>query len=226
MSFAICLNVLNHLHFKKPELIWAEFIPQILFMESIFGYLIVCIVYKWSVDWEAVGRNPPNLLNMLIKLFLSPGSVSDAHFSLMHTDLSSCCFVNAWQVDPSEQLYSGQAAVQVFLLLLALVCVPWMLCTKPYLLYREHKKIVEQGYHGIESTDAHNGGNGALLSSDENDHDDENEQAGQASGGFGGQAPAVAEEMSEEHEFDMGEHVIHQVIRKSPAQSARRLSPL
>lgn len=78
MSFAICLNVLNHLHFKKPELIWAEFIPQILFMESIFGYLIVCIVYKWSVDWEAVGRNPPNLLNMLIKLFLSPGNVSCA----------------------------------------------------------------------------------------------------------------------------------------------------
>lgn len=45
MSFAICLQIPNHLHFKRPELIWAEFLPQILFMESIFGYLITCIMY-------------------------------------------------------------------------------------------------------------------------------------------------------------------------------------
>ncbi|KAI5479605.1 V-type H+-transporting ATPase subunit I [Pseudohyphozyma bogoriensis] len=170
MSFAICLNVLNHLHFKKPELIWAEFLPQILFMESIFGYLIACIVYKWSVDWEAVGRNPPNLLNMLIKLFLSPGNVA-----------------------PEDQLYPGQAGIQVFLLLLALVCVPWMLCTKPYLIWKEHQKVTEQGYHGIGSN-----GNGA-ISADDSDA----EGAGHA---------VVAEEMDEEHEFDFGEHVIHQVI--------------
>ncbi|SCV69120.1 BQ2448_2140 [Microbotryum intermedium] len=178
MSFAICLQVLNHLHFKKPELIWAEFLPQILFMQSIFGYLVVCIVYKWSVNWEGAGRNPPNLLNMLIKLFLSPGSV-----------------------DPNDQLYSGQAFVQVFLLLLALVCVPWMLCTKPYLLYREHKKIAEQGYLGINGASSH-GGNGETHTLG-NDNDDEVDDQGHA---------VVAEEMEEEHEFDMGEHVIHQVI--------------
>ena len=45
MTFAICLQVPNHLHFKRPEMIWAEFLPQLLFMESIFGYLIGCIVY-------------------------------------------------------------------------------------------------------------------------------------------------------------------------------------
>ncbi|KAK4705814.1 V-type H+-transporting ATPase subunit a, partial [Phenoliferia sp. Uapishka_3] len=174
MSFAICLQIFNHLHFKKPELIWAEFLPQILFMESIFGYLIACIVYKWSVDWEAVGRNPPNLLNMLIKLFLSPGNVL-----------------------PEDELYSGQATFQVFLLLLALVCVPWMLCTKPYLLWKEHQKIVDQGYHGI-------GGPSGALSSEDVDESD-------AEGASGGHA-VVNQEMDEEHEFDMGEHVIHQVI--------------
>lgn len=37
MSFAICLQVPNHLHFKNKRYIIAEFLPQILFMESIFG---------------------------------------------------------------------------------------------------------------------------------------------------------------------------------------------
>ncbi|KAM0792422.1 hypothetical protein ACM66B_005099 [Microbotryomycetes sp. NB124-2] len=178
MTSAICLNVLNHLHFGHPEYIWAEFLPQILFMESIFGYLVICIIYKWSVDWEAVGRNPPNLLNMLIKMFLSPGSV-----------------------DAGEQLYPGQAFVQVLLLLIAFVCVPWMLCTKPYLMYREHQKIKEQGYQGLSGNA--NGGNGGLVSGSEDDDGEGHAQ---------GQGHAVAEEMDEEHEFDMSEHVIHQII--------------
>ncbi|PRQ73742.1 V-type ATPase, V0 complex, 116kDa subunit family [Rhodotorula toruloides] len=175
MSFAICLQVLNHLHFNRPELIWAEFLPQILFMESIFGYLVVCIVYKWSVDWEAAGRNPPNLLNMLIQMFLSPGNVN-----------------------PDDQLYRGQAFVQVFLLLLALVCVPWMLCTRPYLEYREMHKIKEQGYHGIQ-----NGENGAHATDDETDTDGE--------GAHQGHAVAMTEE-AEEEGHDLGEVIIHQVI--------------
>jgi V-type H+-transporting ATPase subunit a len=37
MSFAICLNVPNHLHFKNKRFIIAEWLPQILFMESLFG---------------------------------------------------------------------------------------------------------------------------------------------------------------------------------------------
>jgi V-type H+-transporting ATPase subunit a len=64
---------------------------------------------------------------MLIYMFLSPGSV-----------------------DSESQLFPGQGTLQVLLLLLALVCVPWMLCAKPYILYREHKKIKGQGYHALE----------------------------------------------------------------------------
>jgi V-type H+-transporting ATPase subunit a len=37
MSFAICLQVPNHLHFKTPQYILVEWLPQIVFMESIFG---------------------------------------------------------------------------------------------------------------------------------------------------------------------------------------------
>ena len=155
MTFAICLQVPNHLHFMKYLNIYAEFIPQILFMHSLFGYLVICIVYKWSIDWTTSPTSPPGLLNMLINMFLTPGTV-----------------------DASTQLYAGQSFVQVVLLLIAMVCVPWMLCLKPYMLYKEHQRIVAQGYQGI--------GNGANGHGDE---EDEEETAGQA----------VAQEMDEDH---------------------------
>ena len=130
MTFALCLQVPNHLRFKRISDIYTNFLPQMLFLQSIFGYLVLCILYKWSVDWEQSPTGPPSLLNMLIGMFLSPGSV-----------------------DADTQLYRGQAMIQVILLLIALVCVPWLLVAKPYLQYQEMKKIKGQGYIGLGGED-------------------------------------------------------------------------
>jgi V-type H+-transporting ATPase subunit a len=126
MTFALCLQLPNHIHFKRPLDIWANFVPQMIFLQSIFGYLVICILYKWTVDWSKASTQPPSLLNMLISMFLSPGVV-----------------------EPQNQLYRGQAFVQVMLLLMAGVCVPWLLCVKPYFQWKELKKIQEQGYIGL-----------------------------------------------------------------------------
>jgi len=83
MSFGIVLTVFNYTYFKKKLSIWTEFLPQFLFMQSIFGYLIFAIIYKWSVDWsetdsdgQLIRHSPPGLLNMLIYMFLQPGTVA------------------------------------------------------------------------------------------------------------------------------------------------------
>lgn len=174
MSFAICLQVPNHLHFKKYLNIYAEFIPQILFMWSIFGYLVICIIYKWSVDWSTSSTSPPGLLNMLIYMFLSPGTIA-----------------------PGTQLYAGQGFIQVVLLLVALVCVPWMLCLKPYVLWKEHQRIVAQGYGVLTGQDNGNGRN-----SNEGLEEEEEGHATQVAG----------DENTDEHPFEMGDIIIHQVI--------------
>lgn len=135
MTFALCLQVPNHLHFGRSSNIYAEFVPQLLFLQSIFGYLVVCIIMKWSTDWSTATTQPPSLLNMLIYMFLSPGTVR-----------------------PGEQLFSGQVFVQIALILVAAICVPWMLCAKPYFVWKEIKAH-KAGYSQIgvrDDTDLQN----------------------------------------------------------------------
>ncbi|KAK0185907.1 V-type ATPase, V0 complex, 116kDa subunit family [Armillaria mellea] len=172
MTFALCLQLPNHFKFKRPVDIYANFIPQITFLLSIFGYLVICILYKWSVDWGKSSLPPPSLLNMLINMFLSPGNIK-----------------------PGTQLYRGQSVVQVILLLMALVCVPWLLITKPYLAWKEMKKIQGQGYVGLNH-DAPRDSSDDIMEGEEE-----------------GNGRAIAEDAEEEHEqHDFGEVIIHQVI--------------
>ncbi|KAJ1994348.1 H(+)-transporting V0 sector ATPase subunit a [Dimargaris cristalligena] len=181
MSFGIILTVFNHRYFKKTYNIFCEFIPQITFMLAMFGYLSILIIYKWLVDWNATDdagnrlyNSPPGLLNTLIFMFLSPGNVA-----------------------PSDQLYAGQSLIQTVLVLVALVCVPWMLLAKPFYLKREHKRTQQLGYANMTttttriSTDSLNNGEG---------------------GGAVVTTESESEEMHHDHEFDFGDIMMHQVI--------------
>lgn len=62
-------------------------------------------------------------------------------------------FLSPGTIDAETQLYRGQGFVQTILLLLAGVCVPWMLVVKPYVLYKEMNKHEGQGYIGLHGDD-------------------------------------------------------------------------
>ena len=128
MLLGLVCSLLNALHFKSELDVWCDFVPQAIFMLSVFGYLVFCIVYKWMHDWVALAERPPSLISMLIAFFMSPG-----------------------EIPPDAVLYEGQAGVQLILVTLAFVTVPWMLFAKPYFLRRRH--LAASGYKTLRPAD-------------------------------------------------------------------------
>jgi V-type H+-transporting ATPase subunit a len=188
MTFALCFSAVNARHFKSPIDLWGNFIPGMIFFQAIFGYLAFCIVYKWSINWQEAGRNPPSLLNMLIQMFLSPGTVNEG-----------------------EQLYSGQAGLQTFLVLIAVVQVPIMLFLKPYYLKWQHQRTTAQGYRGIGDTSqvTH-----ALDDDDDDGPQNRDQQTNGRPSHESDEGAMITENIQdEEHEeFEFSEEMIHQVI--------------
>ena len=128
---------------------------------------------------------------MLIYMFLQPGTV-----------------------DPKEQLYPGQAGVQVTLLLLAVIQVPILLLLKPLYLRYEHNKTVAQGYRGIGDTSrvTH------ALDDDEDENPEQQTNGGRDSFGDDEGGAMITQNIGgapddEEHEeFEYSEAQIHQTI--------------
>ncbi|XP_054252741.1 V-type proton ATPase 116 kDa subunit a 1 isoform X14 [Indicator indicator] len=137
MLFGVTLSLLNHIYFKKPLNIYLGFIPEIIFMSSLFGYLVILIFYKWTAYDAHTSKDAPSLLIHFINMFLFSYS------------------------DPSiKMLYRGQKGLQCFLVVVALLCVPWMLVAKPLVLRRQYlwrkhlfdfgDTVVYQAIHTIE----------------------------------------------------------------------------
>jgi len=76
MTVGIVLSVTNHFEFKDYKRVIFQFLPEFVFFQSIFGYLVFTIIYKWAVDWndQADPQVAPSLLTMLIDMFMSPTS--------------------------------------------------------------------------------------------------------------------------------------------------------
>ncbi|CAO2813419.1 unnamed protein product [Amaranthus hypochondriacus] len=110
MNLGIIMSFFNAKFFRSCVDIWFQFIPQMIFLNSLFGYLSVLIIVKWCTGSKA------DLYHIMIYMFLSPTE-----------ELGE------------NQLFPGQKTAQMVLLLLALVSVPCMLLPKPFILKAQHQ---------------------------------------------------------------------------------------
>ncbi|XP_034026183.1 V-type proton ATPase 116 kDa subunit a [Thalassophryne amazonica] len=126
MSFGVILSTFNHLHFRKRYNLYLVFLPELVFLLCVFGYLVFMIFYKWLAFSPLESKVAPSILIHFINMFLM-------------------------QDDEEQPLYKGQAGLQIFLVVIAVLSVPMLLLGKPLYLYWLHSGSHRLGmYRGYE----------------------------------------------------------------------------
>ncbi|XP_038636928.1 V-type proton ATPase 116 kDa subunit a-like [Scyliorhinus canicula] len=125
MIFGVVLSIFNHIYFKNKVNIVLQFIPEMIFILSLFGYLAFMVIFKWCFYNVEISQIAPSILIHFINMFLFTYN------------------------DPSNvSLYDHQQEIQSFLVIVAIIAVPWMLFLKPFVLRSNHRKA----QRALEST--------------------------------------------------------------------------
>ncbi|XP_062559216.1 V-type proton ATPase 116 kDa subunit a 1-like isoform X5 [Armigeres subalbatus] len=131
MLFGVFVGLFNHRYFKNKLAIYCEFIPQVIFLVFLFFYMTVMMFMKWtkysadSEDEKFTAGCAPSILITFINMVL---------FKSVDHDTGVC----------SPFMFAGQQGLQKFLVIIALLCVPWMLLAKPIMIMRSRKEAAHQ----------------------------------------------------------------------------------
>ncbi|DAA30349.1 V-type proton ATPase 116 kDa subunit a 4 isoform X1 [Bos taurus] len=156
MVFGVILSLFNYRFFRNTLNIILQFIPEMIFILSLFGYLVFMIIFKWCSFDVSVSRRAPSILIHFINMFL-----------FNYKDSSNV------------PLYQHQQKVQSFFVIMALISVPWMLLIKPFILRANHRKSQLQASRipedTTENTEGDNSGHIASVGAHgaQDDHDQE-----------------------------------------------------
>jgi V-type H+-transporting ATPase subunit a len=135
MIFGVCMSTVNSAHFKRKVNILLEFLPQIIFLVLLFAYMVFMMFFKWvtygpkMTDIKQTPGCAPSVLIMFINMMLNKEPEK--------SDKSSC--------DP--YMFEGQGTLQKTFVLISLVCIPWMLLSKPIYVMMSRKNKAKLNQH-------------------------------------------------------------------------------
>merc|ERR1712100_6962 len=135
------------------------------------------IIVKWLRDWESYGNNPPFIINVMIGMFLTPLKAEKPAI------LGSA---------------TVQVGVQLFLVVVAIICIPLMLIPKPLYLWCRHRR--RRHLHHVLN---------AVPVVHHDDEDDDEVLAKEKKPAIEVQAVVVG---PPEEEFNCAEVIVHQMI--------------
>ncbi|ELT99652.1 hypothetical protein CAPTEDRAFT_163357 [Capitella teleta] len=135
MTLGVLLGIFNHTYFRQPLDLLCNFLPMILFLMSIFGYMIALIFTKWVMFSAQDPNCAPNILIGFINMFLFKYDDSDKNI----------CSNRTW--------FPGQMPLQFGLVAVAGVSAIWMLLSKPLILNFQNKRRSRAVYVDIGDLD-------------------------------------------------------------------------
>ena len=134
MSFGIILKGVNLIFEKKISDFFLVFIPEIVLMLVLFGYMDFLIFVKWNIDYSGREHEAPDIKSVLLNIFLKP-------FEPIQNPL--------WGTsDQMERFHK-------IILLTVLLCVLIMLIPKTMIDYSRAKKKYSNSLLGINDGVVH-----------------------------------------------------------------------
>ena len=120
MILGLFLKGMNGIYFADSIDFFFEFIPQLIFMCLLFGYMCLMIYIKWGTDWSDDTSKAPSIISQLLLIFLNMGSTGPDNFKtpLFH-----------------REDYHFQETFQFNALIISVICIPVMLLVKPTVDY-------------------------------------------------------------------------------------------
>lgn len=94
MNVGVILSLFNQRYFRDKLSIICEFVPQMIFLNALFGYLCILIIAKW------ISGSYADLYHIMIYMFLQPGNVD-------------CTGADGVATCPRNKMYAGQGGFQV-----------------------------------------------------------------------------------------------------------------
>lgn len=77
MVIGIGIKAFNSRFYKKKLDFYFEFVPQIIFMVILFGYMDFLIVFKWLKDWTKEGTQwAPSIITTMMNIGLELGTTT------------------------------------------------------------------------------------------------------------------------------------------------------
>ena len=148
MTLGIFCALSNYLYRKDTLSIMTIIVPELLFLWSLFGYMVFLIIFKWCVVLD----DPPLILTVTLDVFLKFGSLP-----------------------PKDKMFSGQATIQVIIVFVVVVCLPWLLIPKTLIRWLRAKKAKQADQHGDGASASLLGSSSSAISQRRRDRAHESE---------------------------------------------------
>uniref|UniRef100_A0A8C8FJ46 V-type proton ATPase subunit a n=1 Tax=Oncorhynchus tshawytscha TaxID=74940 RepID=A0A8C8FJ46_ONCTS len=124
MTFGVCLSFFNYIHLNQLSSVFLVLIPELLFMQCLFGYLVFMVLLKWVAFSPQDSDRAPSILIHFIDMFLF--TENEDNPPLYHGQV--------------RRAHTNGQLERMVLVVVALASVPVLLLGKPLSLYYNHRR--------------------------------------------------------------------------------------
>ncbi len=96
MVAGVCCKLMNTLYFKDDLTMYFVYIPEMIFINSIFGYLVILILLKWTTNWDTTFVLNNEQVPRPVRVIVSVSVVRVSGCQVVRASVSGCQWCTHW----------------------------------------------------------------------------------------------------------------------------------